>query len=185
MGRYKPGLDWTALRACWEAGQSGSSLAKRFNVTRQGIEYRARSEHWQRAARAEGISATATMARIEAPKTHHDRALLALDAKRTPSAMRTILEALANGSTKAMSARLAGISRDSLDGWLEADEGFARLADVASAEFAAGAVKRVKQAGERGEWRADLALLERHPQTRSEWAPNVETPSAAGEGITH
>jgi hypothetical protein len=180
-GRFKPGLDWTAIRECWEAGQSARSLANRFPVTRQGIEYRAKQEEWTRTPQAEAITATGTLQRTEQPKTARDRALSVLDARRTPAAMQRILDALREGSTRRMAARLARIPESSVRDWLEVDEEFAALAKAAEAEFAAAAVKRVSDAGRRGEWRADMALLERHPATRQEFAPRTEAePEGAG-----
>jgi hypothetical protein len=177
-------VDWVAIRACWEAGQSAGSLARRFGVTRQAVDYRRDRENWTRTPQAEAIATTTTLQRTEQPKTARDRALLALDAKRTPAAMQRILDALREGSTRRMAARLARIPESSLRDWLDADHEFAVLAEAAEAEFAAAAVKRVTKAGERGEWRADMALLERHPATRQEFAPRAEAdPEGAGISV--
>ncbi|WP_372623056.1 hypothetical protein [Falsiroseomonas sp.] len=174
VGTAKPGIAWPAIEECWRAGQSESSLARRFGVTRQAIAWRRDKYEWSRSSDAEAIAATATAERINRPQTARDRALLALDARRTPAAMQKILDALRAGSTKTLAARMAGLTRQQLDDWFKADPAFLSLAEAAVAECAHEAIQRVQKAGARGDWRADFAMLQAHPETRADFGQVAE-----------
>lgn len=181
-GTSKPGIDWVEIEAAWRGGTSPSKLAKLHNVTRQAVELRRDRHGWVRDAEAQALGETTTAKRITEPETRHDRRLIA-DGKRTLTNMRTILQLLQDGGTRNVAAQRVGIAPNTLRAWLESDEEFARLAAAAEAEAAQRRIERIEAAGARGEWRADLALLERSPVTRDEFAPRLPEMPAMGGGV--
>lgn len=152
-------------------------------MTRQAIEYRRNRYEWQRDEAAAALCETPTGQRVTAPQNRHDRKLIA-DGKRSLANMRAILEALSGGASARLAAQRVGIGETTLKEWLASDLDFARLAKAAEAEAGLRAIERVKEAGTRGDWRADAYLLERMPVTRDDFAPRPSTGLGEGPPVT-
>lgn len=171
-GPNKPGVNWTEIEACVRAGEAMGSVARRVGVSRQAISKRAKKEGWSPTADAGVIAATDTARRLAQPVTGADRRLAA-EGRRSPAIMQRVLDMLATGASVAMAARRVGMSPDALHDWFRADVAFKQAADAAGADFGAGLVERIADAGKRGDWRADAHLLDRHPATRDEFGPRL------------
>ena len=167
-GPNKLGVNWTEIEACVRAGEAMGSVARRVGVSRQAVSKRAKKEGWSPTADAEVIAASDTARRLARPATGADHRLVA-EGRRSPAIIQRVLDMLATGASIPMAARRVGMSPDALHDWFRADGEFKRAAEAAGAEFGAGLVERIAEAGKRGDWRADAHLLDRHPATRDEF----------------
>ena len=82
-------------------------------------------------------------------------------AKDTPETKDAILELLKEGNPRMIAAQCAGVSLDSLNRWVSADDNFALLVRQAESEAARFRLQNIKKAGDRGDWKADSWVLER------------------------
>lgn len=181
-GKPKPGVDWASIQIEWEAGGSPSEIARRYPVTRQAVEARRNRHCWTRDEAAAALVETPTGKRLLKPKNQHDRKLIA-DGKRSLANMKTILEALSDGASVRLAAQRCGIGEQTLRDWLAADPDFMRLSEAAEAEAGLRAIGRVREAGVRGDWRADAYLLERMKATREDFAPRPTNAPLEGPGV--
>lgn len=154
------------------------SVARRMGVSRQAISKRAKKEGWSPTADAAVIAATDTARRLAHPVTGADHRLVA-EGRRSPATMQRVLDMIAAGASVALAARRVGMSPDALHDRFRADHAFKQAAEAAGADFGAGLVERIADAGKRGDWRADAHLLDRHPATRDEFGPR---PAQGAEG---
>jgi len=69
--------------------------------------------------------------------------------------------------------------------WKKDDPEFANLVTIARHEAIARKEQRLDEAGERASWRADLAVLERSPETRADWSDRAGHGSGAGHTWLH
>lgn len=168
-GPSKAGINWTEIEANFRAGSSMGSLARRSGVSRQAVSKRAKKAGWTLTAQAETIAETDTARRIAQLVTGADHRIAA-EGRRSPAIIQRILDMLHAGATIALAARRVGMSPDALHDWFRADDAFREAAEAAGADFGAGLVERIAEAGKRGDWRADAHLLERHPATRDDFA---------------
>ena len=182
-----PGVDWTAIHAAWLDGkQSLAPLARSYGISPQAIRKRAKRDGWPARPKLERwkapVAETPTAQAITAPKTRRDRQLAAFGA-RSPENAQRILDFLSRGVSEATACKAVGLHRDSLLRWKKDDPEFASLVIIARHEALARKEQRLDEAGERGEWRADLAVLERSPETRADWSDRGGHGSGGGVHI--
>ena len=60
-----------------------------------------------------------------------------------------------------IACQCAGVSIDSLNRWVEADDDFALMVRQAESEAVAERLSRITNASKRGDWKADTWILER------------------------
>ena len=175
----RPDLDWVKIRAAWEAGQSFGSLSRLHKVTRQAVTKRARKEGWILTTDAADIRETLTAQRAENLATHHD--IRVASGKKTAANIQRVLDMIGSGATVTLCAQRIGMERAELHVWLASDPEFAQLVEEARAKLAMSRIGRIEAASER-DWRAALALLERDPTTREQFAPPRPADSGGGGG---
>ena len=176
-GLLKPGVDWIAIEQRIKNGESSNSISKDFDVSRQAIYKRAKGLGWTRTQKTvriargnantvegkplatyatykkEGATNTAT---LQKPVQHKQ-----MFVKDTPENRDAILALLREGSPRLVACQCAGVSIDSLNRWIQADEDFALLVRQAESVAVQGRLQNIKKAGERGDWKADSWYLER------------------------
>ena len=164
----KRAIDWARIKTLYESGVRPPTLAKRFPVSKQGIMKRARREGWALPASRDPPTGWLPVAR--ATDIAHARATGSALGKRSPETVATVLEHLADGVPEGLSADAAGISRDTLRRWKSADSSFADACQRARGTAAAARIRRLADAGKRGDWKADAYMLERMEGAREEFS---------------
>ena len=81
---------------------------------------------------------------------------------------KAVLEGLRRWATYKDAAALAGVDESTVRRWRK-DERFARLCRAALAVNKLEMTEVIRKAAERGDWKAALALLEKHPMTRDDF----------------
>lgn len=169
--RAKPGADWPTIKARFLAGETAYSIAKTAPVSRQAIEKRAKSEGWKDQRPQVGESATQMVAQVGVG-TWLDRCqdMTPVGPKDTPETRALIAQLLSEGFGFERSAKAAGISRATLDRYREADPAFDTVCRDAQLAWERLRHHRLEAASNRGDARVDQWWLERHPETRTEYA---------------
>ena len=163
----KPGIDWTAVKARFLAGESVHEIAKSYNglITRQSIDKRAKKEGW--AARA-----LATIRRSQSLTDSRGR--------RTPENAQKIISLIAEGISVQKACKSVGFSETTFRSWLEADQDFDAEFHEAKLQWERERVANIARAEGRGDWKASAYRLENHESTRSEYQPKP----TGGGGVT-
>jgi len=143
-------FDWIAIRAMFEAGDSISSIARHPGYpSKQAISRRSIDEGW-------------TV--IDAVPVEME--LIPFDG--LSETQRIVIKEVATGLPQRHAAAIAGVTEQTVSSWKADNPKFLH------AMHAAIAVMTRKQLGkitESADWRSGLAMLERHPATRDEFAP--------------
>ena len=168
-GQLKPGINWLEIENRIRSGEKPYVVSKDFDISRQAIEKRARKFGWIRSQKAVEVAkhnvkvakgeikiATKDSATLMTKRNHVQRF-----AKDTPETKDAILELLKEGNPRMIAAQCAGVSLDSLNRWVSADDNFALLVRQAESEAARFRLQNIKKAGNRGDWKADSWYLER------------------------
>ena len=142
--------DWGAIRAMWEAGEAATSIAKKAGMPcKQAICQRANKEEWQR---VDALDAELEVIPFEG-----------LDDRQ-----RVVVTRMAKGLPQKWAAKYAGVSEDTVTRWKQSNQAFAAALEAATAVFVD---KQLAKVAESSDWRSGLALVERHPATRGDFAP--------------
>jgi hypothetical protein len=155
----KPGVDWVSIRNQYEAGiASVRKLARMHGISHTAINKRIVSHGWKPLAGGVSVPVITETTLAQHP-TAPD-----IEAKK-----QQIAGHLANGTTPNMAADLADVRRETVTAWLESDTEFSELCKRAQSVWAQKRVNDINLASEKGDWRAGLALLERHPATKADY----------------
>lgn len=166
----KPGADWVQIEQEYRHKvvpglMSLNALAKQHPVSRQAISQVAKREGWP-----ELPGKLQPLAKVATDVVASDTGKQAkLGSKDTPGARSEILEALRNGATRKVAALAGGISPDTLTRWCDKDQDFAADVAIAEGQMVAQQLKNIKDAGDRGDWRASDRLVSTHHLTREEF----------------
>lgn len=150
--------DWKRIKARYEAGEKVTHIADTVDVTRQAISKRAKKEGWSQEG-AKQLNVVAELPSLQAGNQNI----------RTPEAVSLILSEISQGTPKHLAANMAGMGVDTLNTMLKTDPAFSRLYREARARRLAQHVKNIHDAGDRGDWKASLKVLETAEETREEW----------------
>lgn len=173
---------WNDIKARYEAGEGVRAIARALceagdKISHQAISKRAAKEQWRQPgtpAKWQPLATqTETAQSITDPDTHKDKLLAALG-KRTPETAAIILAALEAGQTLTTAAGMAGMSDETLRKWRKEDESFDRLCMSARMASLGSSERRIKDAGARGDWKADQARLSRARELKEEWGENAQ-----------
>jgi transposase-like protein len=171
----KPGVDWGAINAEYVGGVSSRELAKRHGVSHTAINKHAKREGWNRPVSTETPAGVAKV--IAATLLPVSESPLANSPICNDDLRATILTKLADGATYNLAAATVGINERTLRDWREKDTAFAGACRQSISAFALKQLGHIEKAGAR-DWRAAAHLLERHPETRQDFA----APARTGEG---
>lgn len=141
--------DWNAIRAMWEAGESASAIARKDGMPcKQAICQKINAQGW---TRVDDIA--------ELDVIPFD----GLDDRQ-----RIVVTRMAKGLPQRWAAKYAGVSEDTVTRWKQNNEAFAAALEAATAVFVD---KQLAKVADSSDWRSGLALVERHPATRGDFAP--------------
>ena len=168
-GQLKPGVDWVEIEQRIRDGEGIYVVSKDYDISRQAIDKRAKNKGWVKSqkvvriarenakvAKGEKKSATLKIATLPIKRKHVQRF-----AKDTPETKDAILALIKDGNPKMIACQCAGVSIDSLNRWVEADDDFALMVRQAESEAVAERLSRITNASKRGDWKADTWILER------------------------
>lgn len=113
--------------------------------------------------------------------------------KLTPELQKKICMFVAAGAPVPLAAAAARVSYDTVKTWMspryrnrEPYKSFCEDVEAAKAAWACAAVMRITKAGKKGQWAADLAMLERRMPEHFRPAPQVmELSGRNGKAIEH
>ena len=164
----KPGVDWIEIRRMvLEEGTPLRQLAVRYSVSRQAIHKRAMKEGWIVPKQVRTPLLESRL--IESGTLGH------VAWKATPGVLAAYVKHLSEGMPKRTAAAMVGVARQTIEEWRDKDKNFDAACQAATAHWAKTRIKNINNAGDRGDWRADSWLLERHPETRTDFqGPKAE-----------
>lgn len=143
-------FDWLAIRAMWEAGDSASSIAEKEGMpSKQAICNHANDEGWTK---------------IDKPPPKLD--VIPFDG--LSQTQRVVVTEMASGLPQKYAAAIAGVSERTVSLWKAENEAFANAVQAAIGVMAKAQLGKIAQSED---WRSGLAMLERHPATRDDFAP--------------
>jgi len=141
---------WDAVKAMWMAGNSASSIGNKQGLpTKQAICDRIKSEGWER---------------IDKP----DESLAVIPFDGLSPQQQIVATKIGQGLTQKDAAAFAGITPETVSVWVKNDPNFLKAKQAAVAVKAARRVKRIEDAED---WRAATWLLERDPDSRTDYGP--------------
>jgi hypothetical protein len=167
---YKPGIDWPTIRERWEAGETGSEIARTADVTRQAIGYRVAKEGWTRKA----TTPESTRGELASLGT------VAAIGRRTDENAALVLTELQAGAHPPLAARRIGMAPETLVAWMRDNPDFGQRCVEAQLAYTRSVQSEVRDAVPR-DWKAGAWLLERHPLTKDAYKGDVDK---RGQGIT-
>jgi len=145
-----PTYDWLAVRAMWEAGESASSIAEKDGMpSKQAICNHANEEGW----------------------TKIDKLPPSLDVipfDGLSDKQRIVVTEMATGLPQRHAAAIAGVNEATVSVWKAENPKFLNACHAAVAVMARAQLGKITKSED---WRSGLAMLERHPATRDEFAP--------------
>lgn len=141
--------DWDAIRAMWEAGDSASSIAKKSGMpSKQAICNHANSQGWQRVDEI-------------------DAELDIIPFDKLSVTQCIVVKEVAKGLPQKWAAAIAGVHETTVSDWKKLPE-FANALQAATGVFVRKQLGKVTGSTD---WRAGMALIERHPATRGDFVP--------------
>lgn len=170
-------VDWHEILRRYIGGESVTELAKAYPVTRQAISKRVKSANLDnrvrnkiRKARAKrGQSVTQPIAQpvdvtqpIAQPTIGDDRRA-------------ALVELVSLGATVSEACKSTGINRSTFYNWHSEQCGFADSIQQAQREFLALNLTSMKNAAERGDWRAADRILQVNPATKARYGQQANT----------
>jgi DNA invertase Pin-like site-specific DNA recombinase len=172
MRKFQPSLvDWDEIKQRVQAGESYSSVAKDYEVSRQAITKRCNKEGWisdrpittavrrqlHKRNQAQQRATTQPVAVQPAePIEAKPSATVAVRADKKAA----VLDLLKDGVPKIHAAQAVGVHENTLTRWLNEDAEFGGAVRAAESAAVALRVQRIGRAGEK-DWRADSWYLER------------------------
>lgn len=155
--------DWRAIRSRFLAGEKISHISRDMGgkPSVSAIWKKAQKENWE--AFREGNPKANIPLRPDQDETKGK-----------------VLEFLAQGATLKLAAQAAGIHPDTLTNWRKSNPDFRDACDQARGRFAADHLAVIDQAGRAGDVKASQWLIERHPETRADYAPIKGEPGGGG-----
>ena len=175
-------VDWAAIRARWEAGESPRTIAKRYgNISAEGIRKRSKRESWQRPPTGANPTPTEVNIKVEATKwLEVIGEYKPVGSKDTPERRSEILAAVAAGMPLKGAAALVGIGESTLRAWKDQDERLQRQIDLAQARNGQAWLNKLNKSEDPA---IALKVLERHPATKDDFKP-VGVRGGGGETVT-
>ncbi len=170
----KPGVDWNEIHRLYtqhsQQEMSLNRIAELHGVSRPAIAKRAKRAGWKRPGEKERLPSAPTGLAISCVMP-------------SPETADCIIDWVKDCVPLKHAAGAVGMSEDDLKAWLEVDPDFASRIDVGQHEAHATLIRRVNEAGARGDVKADQWLLERLKETRDEFTPTRQQGTDVG-GIT-
>ena len=183
-------VDWSAVKADYESGEAKTTMARRYKVRRQSIDDRAKTEGWQRDAKArvKGVG-KANRDVIDQPEpvpAYHDtispddlpELIKTTDAYTkhclakgqagqarhwSPAMIEQACRLALQGATWGMVADACGVTVQALKARRDGDVGLDNLLRACHATHAARRLHNVNDAADRGDLRAAVWALEHGP----------------------
>ena len=164
--------DIAAIRECYLKGQSSDYIGNQFGISGQRVRQLVKENDWK------ALRSSTAPTKIPAGDNGSSQSLVLLQAKqpenysqRNEITTAAILHELGRGVSLTAAARAVGLRHDQLKQWRYKDSDFDLQCHTAQADF----ISKVETlAGQVSTPREALALLGRHPLTKSEWAPQEE-----------
>ena len=207
MPAHTKPLDWDSIRTRFHDGESATSIARDFDITRQGILKRAKKEDWlgkgvvvvpatQRtfpvAIDQEYTPEATWHRRVEETETGQwlvnprNAAELQLSGdKRSVGLLVKLLLLVDRAVPPSVAAKRHRINPDSLTKWRRADSGLDDLFQAAAAGNACRRIVRVDARAAGGDIGSDKFLIERSPETREEFAKAAGDRAGKTSGPIH
>lgn len=165
------GVDWLEVRDLVEQGISDREISRRLaeqdiKLSHVAIGKRRNKEGWG----STDIESAVTkwkpdVTDLECVKNPTPRG------KRSGRLAKNIIKQIAEkGISPSNAAARCNLSAGGLSMWRKEDPAFNDMIDQAQRTFLATREENVNQAGDRGDLRANLAVLERHPLAAEQWA---------------
>jgi hypothetical protein len=143
-------FDWLAIRAMYEAGDSMSSISRKEGMpSKQAISKRAMDEGWTQ---------------IDKPPPKLD--VIPFDG--LSDTQRVVVTEMASGLPQKYAAAIAGVSERTVTLWKAENEAFRNAVQAAIGVMVKAQLGKITQSDD---WRSGLAMIERHPATRDDFAP--------------
>lgn len=163
----KPGVDWSAIKADFDAGLSLAECVRRqcergVSITKRAIQKRRDKEGWDTASAM--ALATERLPSVIAQSTGQSISRI-----KTAETAQAILKALRDGLNYGTACARANVSRSAFDQWRDTEPEFRELCEQAQALAAADRLDEIKSAGAR-DWKASAYLVERNPATKADYA---------------
>ena len=164
--------DIAAIRECYLKGQSSDYIGKQFGISGQRVRQLVKENDWK------ALRNSKAPTKLPVGNNGSSQGLILLQAKqpenygqRNEITKAAILHELGRGVSLTAAARAVGLRHDQLKQWRYKDSEFDLQCHTAQADFIskvetlAGQVTTPKEA---------LALLGRHPLTKSEWVIDAD-----------
>ena len=123
-------------------------------MSRQAIQKRAKKEGWEQDGWLAQAQQTPTAKAVAKPETNSAKIIASLG-KRTPENAAELCRLIERGVPHTVAAEAVGMHRDTLKAWRNEDAEFDAMVAAARNQSIARKIKRVDEAGERGDWKAD------------------------------
>jgi hypothetical protein len=159
MPRYtsKPGVDWRKIEERVKAGQSFRNIEEAIGtVTHQAISKRARKEGWTEEARLEAVASNFK------PTGQNGNSGIGNKL--------AIIAALEKGVPLKVAAGAVGVAETTLHLWKREDATFAVECENAQLRFVQANLERIDAAAARGDWKAAVWQLSKHPKSKADYA---------------
>jgi len=145
-----PTYDWLSIRAMWEAGDSASSIAEKDGMpSKQAICNHANEEGWTK---------------IDKPPPKLD--VIPFDG--LSQTQRVVVTEMAEGLPQKYAAAIAGVSERTVTLWKAENPAFSNAVQAAIGVMVKSQLGKIAKSDD---WRSGLAMIERHPATRDDFAP--------------
>lgn len=157
---YSKDIDWQSIYCRYVDGETGHSISKDLGgrPTKQAIAYRAKTRGWQRAKPSKGLV------------TVNPGEVMQFDDPRKAVVVQEILE----GATHKLAGAVVGVTDDTITNWKKKDAEFSEAITAARARRLIKHERNIDKAGDQGDWKASLAVLERDPMTKGQYQPRQE-----------
>ena len=172
-------VDWHEILRRYIAGESVTELAAdaKYPVTRQAISKRVKSANLDNRVRNKIRKARAKRGQVTQPLT-------AQPSTTQPIAQPTIgddrraalVELVSLGATVSEACKSIGINRSTFYNWHSEQCGFADSIQQAQREFLALNLASMKNAAQRGDWRAADRILQVNPATKARYGQQANMP---------
>ncbi len=144
-------FDWLAIRAMYEAGDSMSSISRKDGMpSKQAISKRAMDEGWTQ---------------VDKPL---ELQMQVIPFDGLSDKQRVVVTEMAQGLPQKHAAAIAGVNETTVSAWKAESPSFRNACQAAIAVMARAQLGKITKSED---WRSGLAMLERHPATRDDFAP--------------
>ena len=164
-GVSKPGVDWGRARELYQLGaMTLDEIGAEVGCTRWAVIKRREKEGWRRPSDPESPGGVDTHANLPALPEFKP-----LGTKDSPERRAAVLEAVGKGMPLGAAAAYAGVTDDTLKRWRDLDSEFSDEIVRAAQVWHRKRLANIEKSCDRGDWKADAWLLERHPATREHY----------------